>query len=121
MKNLKKIRQSKNITQAKVSKDLHFAHTTYTAYENEKIQPSTDSIIKIADYFNVSIDELVGREIDIINLNYIDNTRKNIIKSVLNASDNIILRLEAYLEGLKFAEHEREEFVKKLKGIKKDD
>lgn len=121
MKNLKEIRKNKFKTQVQVANDLHFAPTTYTAYENGRIQPSTESIIKIADYFNVSIDELVGRDADVINLNYLDETRKSIIKSVLNSSDYIVAKFEAYVEGLKAAEKEREEIMQKLKGKYKND
>ena len=121
MKNLKEIRKRNKKTQVQVANDLHFAQTTYTAYENSKIQPSTESIIKIADYFNVSIDELVGRKTKIINLEYLENPKKSIIENIMSTDDNLITRLEAYFEGLKEAEKEREEIIQKLKGKYKND
>ncbi len=59
---LKKLRKQTNITQKDFSKVLSIAPTTYNAYEKNVTEPSIDTLIKIADFFNISLDELVGRD-----------------------------------------------------------
>ncbi|EPF11125.1 hypothetical protein ICA_02812 [Bacillus cereus BAG1O-3] len=48
-------------TQTYVSNKLGVARTTYTAYENNTKQPPMETILKIADLFNVTTDFLLGR------------------------------------------------------------
>lgn len=51
-------------TQGYVAKLVGVARTTYTAYENGTKEPPRDTINRIADIFNVSIDYLEGRTDD---------------------------------------------------------
>lgn len=55
------LRKQKKLTQKKVSQDLGIARSTYSGYENDTRYPDYDTLIKIADYFNVSVDYLLGR------------------------------------------------------------
>lgn len=57
--NLKKIREKKGLTAKEVAIDLGIPYTTYLKYEGTG-EPRYDTLIKIADYLNVSIDELLG-------------------------------------------------------------
>lgn len=59
--NLEKLRKQNKITQKDFAKELGVPYTTYNAYELSKSIPTLDTLIKIADYFNVSLDYLVGR------------------------------------------------------------
>lgn len=58
---LKKIRKEKNLTQLNLANDLGYSRSTIANYEQETRLPSSDVLIRIADYFNVSIDYLLGR------------------------------------------------------------
>lgn len=57
---LKKLRTSKNISQEKLAKTLNITKSMISAYENSIRMPSYDVLIKIALYFNVTIDYLFG-------------------------------------------------------------
>lgn len=57
----KELRKSKNITQLKLALDLNMNQNTISRYENGERQPSLSDLIKIADYFGVSIDYILGR------------------------------------------------------------
>ena len=58
---LKKIRNEKNITQVRLSIAAEVSQETISAYESGKAMPSVDTLIKIADFLDVSIDYLLGR------------------------------------------------------------
>jgi len=59
--NLKKIRKAAGISQLKLALDLNTSQNTISRYETGEREPGIAELIKIADYFNVSIDYLVGR------------------------------------------------------------
>ncbi|MDO4756480.1 MAG: helix-turn-helix transcriptional regulator, partial [Parabacteroides sp.] len=61
--NLKKIRKSKKISQKTVANQLGYGYTAVANYESGRNEPSIDDLIKIAEYFEVSMDYLVGREL----------------------------------------------------------
>ena len=58
---LKEIRKSKGISQLKMAMDLNTNQNTISRYETGEREPGIDELIKIADYFNVSVDYLIGR------------------------------------------------------------
>ena len=58
---LKALRQEKNITQRALANHLNITDTAYGFYEQGKNYPNMDILIKLADYFEVSLDYLVGR------------------------------------------------------------
>lgn len=65
--------QEKNITAYRVAKETGIAQGLMNQYKNGIKTPTTENLIKIADFFNCSIDFLLGRtgtderEIKIIN------------------------------------------------------
>ena len=61
MKNLKKYRNEKGITQIRLSIAAEVSQETISAYESGKAMPSAETLIKIADFLDVSIDYLLDR------------------------------------------------------------
>ncbi len=61
---LKELRTSKELTMEQLGKDIGSTRATISNFENEQKKPSLDIVIKLADYFQVSIDYLVGRTDD---------------------------------------------------------
>lgn len=61
MVNLKKIRESKGIRQKDVADYLEIGLSTFSQYETGKREPDNSTLVKIADYFNCSVDYLLGR------------------------------------------------------------
>ena len=62
MNRIKLLREARNIDQKVLAIDLGVSQPTISDWENGKKQPSSKSAAKIADYFNVSIDYLLGRD-----------------------------------------------------------
>ena len=58
---LKEIRKAKGISQLKLAMDLSTNQNTISRYETGEREPGINELIKIADYFNVSVDYLLGR------------------------------------------------------------
>ena len=59
---LKELRKKRGESQEDVAKALNTTLRTYQNYEYGQREPNIEMILKIADYFNVSIDYLLGRE-----------------------------------------------------------
>ena len=59
--NLKELRKQNKLTQLELTKILGLNKTTIANIESRGMQPSLPDLIKLADFFNVSIDILVGR------------------------------------------------------------
>ena len=57
---LHQLRKENNIRQEAVAKYLGYRYTTISGYESGRNQPSIENLKKLADFFHVSIDYLVG-------------------------------------------------------------
>lgn len=57
---LKKLRKSKGLTQEELAKILCLSPSAIGLYEQGSRMPRNDTIIKIAEYFGVTIDFLLG-------------------------------------------------------------
>jgi len=58
--NLKKLRKAKGMTQPQLAEELDLTQKQVSDYELAKSAPSLDMLPKIAKYFNISVDELLG-------------------------------------------------------------
>lgn len=67
MNRLKFLRNEKGENLEKIAKYLDVSIQTISNYENEKREMTPDTIIKLAEYFNVSTDYLLGKS-DIRNI-----------------------------------------------------
>ena len=62
MKTLYNLRQQKDETQQQIANLLGVTRQCYNRYENGERECSYDTLIKLADHFNVSIDFLLDRQ-----------------------------------------------------------
>ena len=60
MNNLKKLRKEKNISQKEIAHDFKISQNGYSQYENEIRSIPVFLLIKLAAYFNTSIDYILG-------------------------------------------------------------
>lgn len=58
---LKELRRQKGFSQLKLAMDLNMNQNSISRYENEEREADYATLIKFADYFNVSIDYLLER------------------------------------------------------------
>ncbi len=59
--NLKVIRQKNKKTQAEVARTLGISYQAYAHYEKGRRQPAPEQLAILADFYSVSVDELMGR------------------------------------------------------------
>ena len=60
-KNLRSIREDNDLKQKDLAKHLNVSQNTYSQYETGVISITAEMLIKLADYYNVSIDYLLDR------------------------------------------------------------
>lgn len=58
---LKELRKSRKLLQKDLARYLQIAESTYSYWEQGKFEPDTETLKKLADYFDVSVDYLLGR------------------------------------------------------------
>lgn len=58
---LRMLIEERNLTQKQVALDLNVAASTMGGYVQGSSEPDFDTLLKIAEYFNVSTDYLLGR------------------------------------------------------------
>lgn len=78
---LKELRINSGLTQEELAKNLGFSRDTYKNYEQHRTEPNIQTLILIADYFNISLDYLCERQNN--NLLFIDSLSQN-KKSLIN-------------------------------------
>lgn len=93
-KRLRDLRESKNLQQKDIANELEVLEATISMWETGKRIPYSDMLVKIANYFDVSVDYLLGNDKEIS-----DNekklkekeTLKNALKNAGYMKDNEVL------------------------------
>ena len=64
-KNIKKIRVIKALSQQAFAELFSLKRATLGAYEEGRSEPKIDTIIKVANYFSISIDDFLTKEVTV--------------------------------------------------------
>ena len=59
---LKELRRAEKLTQQELADKLAISRVNYTRYETNAARPDYETLVLIADFFDVSIDEILGRK-----------------------------------------------------------
>ena len=97
--NLKELRKESGKTQSDLAKVLNTSQSNYGKYELEIIEPDIKTLKTLADYYNVSLDYLVGRQFG-KDLGYINDFDYNFIKRYLTLTND----QKAFIAGSVFAQ-----------------
>ena len=94
--NLKTLRKCEGKTQTDIAKFLQVAQQTYCGYELETSEPNLETLIKLADYYGVTLDYLVGREFK-NEVGYLTDNEKKLLQNYrsLNEENKRILVAES--------------------------
>lgn len=113
---IKKLRKQQKITQLELAKALNIADNTVSQYENGQRLPSDEIKIKLADYFGVSLDYLMGREEDFDGLNIVKKPleTKTEVQTIYDSlTPRQQQRVLAYMYGFSDANKDFEKLQKK--------
>ncbi len=89
------LRKKRGMSQSQLAKELNIGTSTLGMYETGKRSPNPEMLNKIADYFHVSVDYLLGREIKTEAYYELSNKEKN----------DIALQAEKLMEGIESGEN----------------
>jgi transcriptional regulator with XRE-family HTH domain len=103
---LKELRKSKGVTQKVVAEQIGIIEQAYQKYEYGKHEPNHETTVKLANYFGVSLDYLLGR-VDYL----VDADGRVVVKKPTNEADDVLTPED--LEDIRIADEEfaRGEFV----------
>lgn len=61
-KKLKELRKGEKLTQQELADRLGIGRVNYTRYETDTVRPDYETLLAIADFYHVSLDELFDRD-----------------------------------------------------------
>lgn len=96
---IKRFRTSKNLTQQEVGEYLGTTSQTVSRYENGILQTNQDVLFKLADFFNVSINDFFPP---------INNTKR---KDDLSILDNVLYTHKDKIDSVKNLPVEKQEII----------
>ena len=112
--NIKNLRKQINKTQEEVAKDLNLQKQTFQNYELGKRKPDIETLIKIADYFNVSLDYVCGRQNkNLIFADSLSDKKKELISMIKDLNDDETLIAIGFVA--KLANKPIDEVMQKIK------
>lgn len=59
---LRNLRKKRKMTQENLAEIFHISQTSVSKYERGEAFPDLETVVKMADYFGVSVDEFIIRE-----------------------------------------------------------
>lgn len=96
---LKEIRRSFGYTQKQVAEAIGESEVNYNRYELGKVNIDIQKLIKIADFYDVSLDYLCDRQYN-NNVGYIPDDRKDLVKKIIKLDEKSFEKTEGYVSAL---------------------
>ena len=59
---LKELRLSEQLTQQQLADKLQISRVNYTRYERNSVRPDYETLIKLADFYDIPLDEIFDRK-----------------------------------------------------------
>lgn len=102
MEKLKELRKKMNKSQQQVAADLNLNFYTYQNYELGRRQPDIETLKSLADYFNTTIDNIVGHSTNhFVDVSTLSNAQLELIEKIKNSTEAVCNSVSAYIDGLK--------------------
>ena len=89
---LKELRKKKDLTQEEISSIIGLKLSTYQKYERDVISPPYETLIKLADFYGVTTDYLLGRETKsdpYLDLNLKKTDEDEMLKKYMSLPENV--------------------------------
>ena len=99
---LKELRLEKSLYQKDVAAYLGIDRTTYVKYECGVSDPPIETLIKLCNFYSVSLDYLVGRSVNKeVPADEADRARKEVLDILMGLSQEEVQRVGDFVAGLK--------------------
>lgn len=96
-KNIKKLRKENRYTQSELAILLGVTKSTIASYENDSRQPSYEVLIKLADVFHVSIDNIILGSTDrVLKVNTLTEEQIKILQTLIDTFEKSNLIDDAF-------------------------
>ena len=101
MKNLKLLRKEKKLTLEELSKIIGISNQMLSNYELGKVNPPLELIIKLSNYFNCSIDYLLGHQTQgILHLDNLTQYQRKLVELIQKLSNDQALIAIGYFSEM---------------------
>lgn len=102
---LKELRQEKGISQTRLASDIHISRSAVAKWENGLGLPNDESLRMLAEYFEITVDELIpsksNEEIIVSKNKTIDQQKKAIIGFTVGCSIGLFILAFIFIEPLR--------------------
>ena len=95
----KELRKQNQKSQTEIANLLNVRQTTYSSYELEETEPNIQNLIKLADYYNVSIDYLVDRK-RYNDIGYLSSEQFECVNLIKQLNEQNLTKALGYLTAL---------------------
>jgi transcriptional regulator with XRE-family HTH domain len=112
--NLKYLREIKKISQQQAAEDLGLPRTTLGDYERNHTEPNIHTLLKIAKYFNIGLDDLLKHDLDVLQPKSLDRDFKVLAITVDGTNRQNIEWVDAKAEAGYLESFQDPQFLKKL-------
>ena len=96
---LKEIRKAYKYTQKQVAEAIGESEANYNRYELGKVNIDVMKLIKLADFYGVSLDYLCDRQYN-NNVGYIPDERKDLVRKIIKLDEKSFEKTEGYVSAL---------------------
>lgn len=103
------LREKHSLTQEGLSTKLGITRASLSHYENNRREPDYDTIVSIANLFNVSIDYLIGRTDDPHSV--LDEDVREFVDSLELSNEKIMEKFALTIDGEKLTPEEARRFI----------
>lgn len=104
MEKLKELRKINNLRQKDVAEFLNISITGYASWEQGLSEPNIENLIKLADFYNTTVDYLINREEEdgriIIQEPELLNDEKNLLTNYRKLPTDLKESAQEYLKSL---------------------
>ena len=97
---LKELRETKKLNQTNLAKELDIPRVNYNKYENHEVEPNIQTLCKIADYYNVSLDYLCERNNGNYDLPALSTEQIQLVQVIVKLNEANLMKAFAYTTGL---------------------
>ncbi|MCZ8519300.1 MULTISPECIES: helix-turn-helix domain-containing protein [Paenibacillus] len=103
------LREKQALTQEDLSRKLDISRASLSHYEKNRREPDYETIVKIADYFKISIDYLMGRTEDPHSV--LDPEVRDFVDSLELSDEKIMGTFSLTIDGKKLTVQEAKRFI----------